>query len=301
MTAPSTSCTKWPEQDGDWDEDDIWNGNTAPANMDIVCIPAGRKVTVKGKIYDETFVCPAASSVATPRLFIFVCGELIFEASGKLYLGCESAIQIYGSTGKIVAANGTSDLIKIGTKVVWRENNSTLNGPFYLNDGCGPLGCTGDGILPVNLGTLKAIQSRPYTIDLTWSTFSEYNSKEFMVERSSNQVDWTSIGRVDAKGNSQSELTYRFTDKSPVQGMNYYRLRQVDINGAVAYSEIVRMNIVQKGEVSIYPNPAKDKVTIFSKSGFTQGMQVQLYHKNGVILETRNIQSANAQTMDVSN
>jgi hypothetical protein len=113
---------------------------------------------------------------------------------------------------------------------------------------------------------------------------------------------WEIIGEVKSAGAIQSTSQYRFTDINPNKGINFYRLRQVDINGSESFSDIAK--IEKKGinsEFAIYPNPAKDKINIYSNAGFTQGSQVQLYHKNGVLLETRNIQSANAQSMDVSN
>ena len=62
-------------------------------------------------------------------------------------------------------------------------------------------------------------------MDLTWATASEKNSSHFIGERSSDNLDFVSIGRVAAANNSQYRIDYAFTDPQPMGGVNYYRLK----------------------------------------------------------------------------
>jgi len=306
---PGVSCTKWPERNGSWSDGSTWNNGTVPRNMDIVCIPAGRTVYVSGKPYpiagNSTTICPV-DETTMPRLFIFVCGTLDFDQnpSGKLELGCQSAIQVW-TGGLINSRGGNAELIQIGSKVVWRDNNNDVPGPYYFNDGCGtnPLGCQGNGALPVILTTFTGKMLDYNRIDLSWVTTHEYNSSSFEIERSDNGTNWRKIGSVKSTGGDRTVTNYSFSDRQPLSGKNMYRLKQIDLSGEFSYSDIVNVDVNSQylSSYNIYPNPAKDKITIYAKGGLNQGSQVQLYHKNGVLLETRNIQSANAQTMDVSN
>ena len=63
------------------------------------------------------------------------------------------------------------------------------------------------------------------------------------------------IGKVNGAINSSSTLNYSFADNSPLAGKNFYRLRQVDLDGQFALSSIVSVNMSVNSSVSLYPNP----------------------------------------------
>ncbi len=72
-------------------------------------------------------------------------------------------------------------------------------------------------------------------VRLDWSTASETGSSHYVVERSADLSNFTSIGTVQAAGFSQSMHNYSLLDIDPLFGLAYYRLKQVDINGASEY------------------------------------------------------------------
>lgn len=306
---PGVSCTKWPEKDGSWSDASIWNNKTVPRNMDIVCIPAGRTVYVSGKPYpiigvQSSTVCPVSENTM-PRLFIFICGTLDFDqdAPGKLELGCQSAIQVWDG-GFINSRGGNAELIQIGSKVVWRDNNKDVPGPYYFSDGCGsnPLGCQGEGTLPVILKYFQGKLTEFNRIDLTWATTHEYNSSVFDIERSEDGSNWVRIGSVKSIGGDRIVTNYSFTDRQPLFGKNIYRLKQIDLSGEFSFSDVVSVELSGQSfsSYNVYPNPAKDKISIYAKDGFSHGAKVQFYQKNGTLIQTKMIQSSNAQTMDIS-
>ena len=99
----------------------------------------------------------------------------------------------------------------------------------------------GDTILPVTLarfdGTLL-----DNSVSLSWTTVSETNSSYFDIERSTDAKEFINLTRVEAKGSSNGTLYYHFVDKHPLQGINYYRLRAVDIDGSSESSRIIAVN-----------------------------------------------------------
>jgi hypothetical protein len=145
--------------------------------------------------------------------------------------------------------------------------------------------------LPVTLGDLSAVKNTK-GITLNWETLSESNAAHFDVERSSNGTDFTTIGSVNAKGNSSTRQLYAYTDIAPSSGINYYRLRMVDINNSFTYSnKIAVKNNEQVIAVELFPNPVnsvlqvqipskqKETVTIFitdatGKTVYKKEMQV---------------------------
>jgi hypothetical protein len=76
-------------------------------------------------------------------------------------------------------------------------------------------------------------------IHLSWSTASEINNDYFSVERSVDGNSFSEIGKVNGHGNSSETLDYFFDDLVPFQGINYYRLNQVDYNGDFHYSKVI--------------------------------------------------------------
>ena len=77
------------------------------------------------------------------------------------------------------------------------------------------------------------------SVMLKWQTATEINNDYMAVERSTDARTFAEIGRLAGAGNSNTLLNYGLEDEQPANGINYYRLRQVDTDGAVAYSEVI--------------------------------------------------------------
>ena len=114
---------------------------------------------------------------------------------------------------------------------------------------------TGNTILPVQLISFTA-QKQNEDVLLQWSTASEQNTKNFVVEHSLDGIQWHNIGTIDASGNSNSVINYSYTDTHPALGMNYYRLLQMDIDGKSNYSEVRAVKFTTGGQIiSLITNP----------------------------------------------
>ncbi len=98
---------------------------------------------------------------------------------------------------------------------------------------------------------------------LLWETASEDNSDYFEVERSVDGRGFEAIGKVAAAGYSTAPLAYQQYDYQPAKGTNYYRLRQVDLDGSFNYSEIIALeNKEQPATISLFPNPTRGLVNV---------------------------------------
>jgi hypothetical protein len=129
------------------------------------------------------------------------------------------------------------------------------------------------GVLPVKLVDFSAAK-KSNAVDLAWTTEEESNIIRYEVQRSTNGHDFTTIGTVPSR-NETSRAYYSSSDKNPVNGIAYYRLKSVELNGKSGYSKIVSINFTKTGGVSVYPtnfkagsalhitNPGSDKVTVY--------------------------------------
>ena len=100
---------------------------------------------------------------------------------------------------------------------------------------------------------------------ISWATATEINSDYYIVERSYENEGFEDIGKVDSEGNSLSVSEYSFDDEDiDRNGKYYYRLRQVDLDGTIDYSDIVVITVDRKGDfkADVYPNPAFGFVNI---------------------------------------
>jgi hypothetical protein len=87
--------------------------------------------------------------------------------------------------------------------------------------------------LPVSLLSFTATPFKD-KVRLDWATASEYNTSHFEIERTINSADFTYIGRLNSRGPSTSNLYYSLWDNDPVEGKQYYYLRQYDLDGSLA-------------------------------------------------------------------
>lgn len=99
------------------------------------------------------------------------------------------------------------------------------------------------------------------TAALKWITTNEVNSRNYEVEHSTDGVNWNSIGIVNS-ANGTGNNNYAFTHTSPAKGINYYRIKQVDLDGRYQYSLVKRIVFGKTGSLLVYPNPTRDKVSV---------------------------------------
>lgn len=110
-------------------------------------------------------------------------------------------------------------------------------------------------LLPVELINFQA-EKENQSVVLNWSTAAEINNDYFQIERSKDGRDFESLATISGAGFSNQKIDYLHLDKEPRNGLNYYRLKQVDYDGNYSYSDIVSANIEVKSEkVTISPNP----------------------------------------------
>ncbi len=98
-------------------------------------------------------------------------------------------------------------------------------------------------------------------VELEWATASELNNDYFEIQRSANGQTFKTIGKVKGAGNANALLQYNYEDRNPLEGLAYYRLRQVDFDGKFDFSNIVSVVVpVTERDFQAYiiPNPTTE-------------------------------------------
>lgn len=116
--------------------------------------------------------------------------------------------------------------------------------------------------LPVNISTFTAIV-RKENILLKWVTPQEQENTYYIVEKSTNSLNFYPIGRINVTGPSATPTNYEYVDPSPNIGNNYYRIAGVTASGSKSYSRIFRAiyGKVDNG-LTIFPNPASTVLNV---------------------------------------
>jgi hypothetical protein len=211
----------------------------------------------------------------------------IFNNSGKLEIEMQSGsgpgtghdeLLIFDNVNLVLRGNLTvteTGTVPDGTYTIINFSSGTISGSFTPNL---PSGYTvqvsgnlvqlvkNSSTAPLRFVSFIAKKQNSKAL-LEWVTENEENTSHFDIERSKDGRNFEKIGMVSSF-NTPGSHGYRFTDMQPAKGMNYYRLRQVDIDARSAYSKTARVNFDSKYSIVISPNPASDKITIDGAEDF---------------------------------
>lgn len=265
MIAPATGCLTNEETEGNW----YAFSTTAAGNLGLTITP-----TVAGTNLDFAIWGPFPFTLGNITNWSGACEALSFNAfntpircsfatatagGGATGLNAPSVDLSEGAGGDQYVQNLTVAANQVYMLYISNasRNNSGANITF---SNTGILTC--GFVLPVELLEFDAKAGEAH-VDVLWSTASEQNSAYFKVQRSSDGLEFHTIGQVPAAGNSQGRLNYLFKDESPLPGVSFYRLEQVDLDGSSTLSQMVPVEFNGRStRLAVYPNPTRDVLNV---------------------------------------
>lgn len=233
------------------------------SKQEVICPSSAITITCS-PIPTSPVISPTSSTIGANQSITYTISNAV---AGTFY-GIANSV-----TGESLA-NGiwatTNGALNITTKTF--QNAGTYNIVVKATSLSGVTVCTSlsaaasltvSSTLPVSLKSFTG-KWEGDNASLEWKTSSEYNSKEFLVERSIDGVSFLGIATVTAAGNSSTERTYNKLDIKPVSNYNYYRLKMIDIDGKVAYSKVILLQKNQMGVMinTISPNPFVNELSV---------------------------------------
>ena len=142
---------------------------------------------------------------------------------------------------------------------------------------------------------------------LNWNTASETDAKVFIIEYSSNGVDFVEVGNQMAVGNSNVSQSYSFLHKMTESGVHYYRLKEVDVEGNVRITTNV-ITVERANEnftiTQVYPVPATDYLNVQFVSKLEGALSIQIVDIAGKEVASQNFKATsglNELTLNTSN
>lgn len=186
-----------------------------------------------------TFSSPAGTAILRISGGGTVKSTFTASANWQVYKASTSTVglQCNGSWGSATVVNNTAALTAPGAQT------------------CSSVSTCWNVLASGVLGAFSA-RSDGTRVELTWATKMESGSKDFEVQRSADGVNWEKIETIRAMGNSLIPAYYRTYDNEPGNGVRYYRIVLVSLDGLNTYSQIVAVNgETGSNMLSVYPNP----------------------------------------------
>lgn len=153
--------------------------------------------------------------------------------------------------------------------------------------------------LPVELISFEGAATAQ-GIALNWATAAEKNNDRFEVQRSQDGRNFENVGSVKGNGSTAARHTYNFVDKTAKNGLNYYRLRQVDFDGTSEFSKVISIDAKGKvtNEVTLYPNPANDANFNIRMTPSKEATSIQIMDVSGKTLMSKTV--TNTSEMNIN-
>ncbi len=143
--------------------------------------------------------------------------------------------------------------------------------------------------LPVSLKDFYGMEIKEGNL-LKWETENETNASHYEIEKSADGIHFSMIGIVKCLVNATTKSDYSFVDNTMSNTINYYRLKQVDLDGKYMLSRIIEINNKDVNDgMTVFPNPSGGELTILLNHEIKNGI-LKIKDCNGNILaEKRNI------------
>lgn len=229
----------------------------------------------------------------------YITFQVILKVNGDILL------QYNDSESTMPAVTNITNFCSIGI-----ENADGTKGILYrLNGSGGPVFGSPLALqfyarpsIPVPVSLLRfTVEKGKLSNRLSWSTAQEINSRSFIIQRSSNGIDFTSISDLTANGNSNRIIDYSFIDEAPVTGINYYRLKMLAIDNSSKYSNIVSVKNDALNGLAVYPNPASNEINIGFDAEKISMAEISIYDVNGKLVYESMMQANKGNNIAIVN
>ncbi|AHM62588.1 hypothetical protein D770_21705 [Flammeovirgaceae bacterium 311] len=242
----------------------VITGNFEVGGQGKVVVEAGARLLVFG-----TYLSNGNTEVANSGLIV-VKGEFTANGSTTVTTGNPGEMFIYDDTPQLKDANMPRE-----SEQILLQKYPDIYRFMSQDPSRGRI-----SPLPVELLYFRSTTTNQ-GIQLEWASAKEWNFSHYTVERSEDGKSFTPIYTEHVSGDSYSTKTYAFLDKQPHFGANYYRLKATDIDESVEYKGMAMAYSGTRGDIQVYPNPAKGGVITVKNPGALEGTWLSITGTTG--------------------
>lgn len=178
-----------------------------------------------------------------------------------------------------VSVTAGTVIIATATKFTAGDNSTSEFGPSFIST------------LPARLNQFGGRVNNG-VITLNWNTSQEISNSRYEIERSANGTQFSVAGTIPARGTQVA--AYSFIDNKPLGTVNYYRLKQVDVNGSVTYSRVILIRSdLDKIIAKITPNPFQNVLNLSFQLQKDENITVRLFSPMGQLVKQQTAKAGN--------
>ena len=237
----------------------------------------------------SSYVVPAepTSSQLTATPYTFVPGKIMVDSADL-----ENYSLPDQSRTEFEWAIKATGFVAPNTTYYFRQWGATAN----LDGGMTFASLTTAAVLPIKLSAFNASRENN-KVKLEWTTASEQNNDRFEILRSSDGRSWKPVANIKGHGTTAISTNYKAYDESPLNGINYYIIRQYDVDGHSYQSDVkfVRMQVT-KSIISVYPNPAHAAINFSVANKTASNVEATLTNVNGKVVHRENFSNIPANS-----
>jgi hypothetical protein len=252
-----------------------------------------------GTMYQDVDVSTYAVQIDNSTQSFTAAGYLQVGSNGTL---AQITVDYRNSSGTVLLSNTMQETNS--NFAVWNYKTVTATAPagtrsirFTLSTGGFDLAMFDDvsliasGVLPLQFISFNGTAANN-TVALNWQTENEINTKNFEIERSVDGINYQRVNTVNADKATIVTHSYSFTDNAPLQGVNYYRLKQTDKDGRFQYSSIAKVLFSSIKDLSVFYAPAANAINI-QFIAKPLNIYAALYDINGHLIITKALINTN--------
>jgi hypothetical protein len=250
----------------------IWLVTSSDANWGLYRFAAPMPTTAVAQITVTRVIAPTQAT-PTGRSF----AGIAFKPDGRIYMSTRSDNRLY------LLQNNTT-LTFIGSFTTSTVGNDLTSCSFPA------------GVLPVSWVSFDATVKNSNHVSLKWEVIEDNQNKGFYVQHSLNGNDWEDIAFVQSKNIPESIQQYLYSHSNNLNGKQYYRIKQVDLNNKISYSEVRVVTLNNSTQtITVWPNPAIDQVRIAAGTGNNSLLaKAQVFDLSGKMLAEKKLNGSTA-------
>lgn len=265
---------------GNWSEDIALSAQSGGSSF-------GTSVAITGDGAVAAVGDPTAN--ATGEAFLFSASPLNFSIPTQLTVSGAAADDAVGSA--IAISDGAFE-IPVGAP----GNSTTTNNLGKSSSFTYPR-----TTLPVELVSFTAEHTGNGVVNLNWNTATETNNDGFVIERSANGQNWAEIGFVEGNGTTDMPNSYTHQDNVEGAGTYFYRLKQIDYDGAFAYSDVEQVVVEDKTFRVLVTNPVGNEIQITTSAmDIYSNAEASIYNMQGALVAQFNLTSSSQDVSGLS-
>lgn len=293
-----TACCQKTSRDnytGDWENDASWTTSPGPGptvegvemNLNVYGyitrtgnLSVAGSTSTKDFIVNDTLVILGDFNFGTNSAELIIGPDAVLIVIGSMTLGSNAKItnngifvvsedmtfptgdsDIYTGSGELFTQGSITNNSDASAANIWSEldDRYPVIYDFVMCGGTSP--CA----LPVKLSYFNATVKKQLVI-LKWATVMEEDFRNFVIQRSSSGTFFEDIAELPGKGFNiyDIETRYEFVDEMPLVGLNYYRLKAVDLDDSYEYFQVKTARVEGVKTLAVYPNPSSGESISFN-------------------------------------